>query len=99
MSLNISPNPRRSDRRPAAIPVRLVLEAEKFKADNSAITTDISTDGVGVRTTLSLAPGEWVGFIKKGQFPHAVPSRVVWAREDTYSGWVFAGLEFLPARI
>jgi hypothetical protein len=99
MSTNIPSIPRRSERRPATIPISLVLEAEKFKADNSAITTDISTDGVGVRTTLGLVPGEWVGFVKKGEFPHAIPSRVVWAREDEYSGWMFAGLEFLPARI
>ena len=99
MSINIPPIPRRSERRPATIPISLVLEAEKFKADNSAISTDISTDGVGVRTTLGLVPGEKVGFVKKGQFPHAIPSRVVWVREDEYSGWMFAGLEFLPARI
>ena len=47
MSINIPPIPRRSERRPATIPISLVLDAEKFKADNSAITTDISTDGVG----------------------------------------------------
>jgi hypothetical protein len=99
MPTNITPVPRRSERRPATIPIRLVLEPEKFKADNSAITTDISTDGVGVRTTLGLVPGEWVGYIAKGKFPHAIPSRVVWAREDEYSHWMFAGLEFLPARI
>ena len=81
------------------IPIRLVLETENFKADNSAITTDISTDGVGVRTTLALVPGEWVGYIAKGKFPYAIPSRVVWAREDAYSHWTFAGLEFLPAPI
>src|ERR1022692_2861056 len=46
MSINIPPIPRRSERRPATIPISLVLDAEKFKADNSAITTDISTDGL-----------------------------------------------------
>jgi hypothetical protein len=90
---------RRAERRQETVPIRLILEAENFKADNSAITTDISTDGVGVRTTLTLVLGEWVGYIVKGKFPYAVPSRVVWAREDEYSHWIFAGLEFLPARI
>lgn len=99
MPTNIPSVPRRSERRPATILIRLVLEAENLKADNSAITTDISMDGVGVRTTLALVPGEWVGYTAEGKFPHAIPSRVVWAREDEYSHWIFAGLEFLPARI
>ncbi|MGO8816151.1 MAG: PilZ domain-containing protein [Terriglobia bacterium] len=99
MPPNMPPVPRRSERRPAIIPVRLVLEAANLEADNSAIATDISTDGVGVRTKLALVPGEWVGYIDKSEFPHAVPSRVVWAREDEDSHWTFAGLEFLPARI
>jgi hypothetical protein len=99
MPTNYPSVPRRSERRPAAIPIRLVLEAENFKADNSAVTTDISTDGVGVRTTLTLVPGEWVGYVAKGKFPHAIPTRVVWAREDGYSHWIYAGLEFLPTNI
>jgi len=99
MPPNVPSIARRSARRLETIPIRLILEAGNFKADDSAITTDISTDGVGVRTTLALVPGEWVGYIAKGKFPYAVPSRVVWAREDEYSRWIFAGLEFLPARI
>jgi hypothetical protein len=99
MPPNMPTVPRRSERRPAIIPIRLVLEAENLDADNSAIAIDISTDGVGVRTKLTLVPGEWVGYIDKSDFPHAIPSRVVWAREDQDSHWTFAGLEFLPARI
>ncbi|MGD0220773.1 MAG: PilZ domain-containing protein [Terriglobia bacterium] len=87
-------NPRRSERRPATIPIRLVLAPKKFKEDNSAITTDISADGVGVRTTLSLVSGEWVGYIDKRKFPYAIPTRVVWARQDEHSHWIFAGLKF-----
>ena len=91
--------PRRLERRLETIPIRLVLETEHFKADDSAITIDISTEGVGVRTSLPLFSGEWVGYIDKGKFPYAMPTRVVWAREDQYSGWTFAGLEFLPVRV
>ena len=86
--------PRRWERRQAEIPVRLVLAPKKFKEDNSAITTDISMDGVGVRTTLSLVPGDWVGYIDKRKFPYAIPTHVVWAKEDEHSHWIFAGLKF-----
>jgi hypothetical protein len=95
MSTNVPCVPRRSERRPETMSISLVLRAESFKADNSAITVDISPDGVGVRTTLPLVPDEWVGFVKKQGFPQAIPSRVVWAREDQHSHWTFAGLEFL----
>jgi len=94
MSTSIPSPPRRSERRLAAIPIKLVLEVENFKADDSAITTDISTYGVGVRTTLPLFPGEWVGYIVKGKFPYAIPTRVAWAKRDHYNGWIYAGLEF-----
>jgi hypothetical protein len=70
------------------------LEAENFEADDSAITTDVSTYGVGVRTTLPLFAGEWVGYIVKGKFPYAVPTHVAWAKRDHHSGWMYAGLEF-----
>ena len=99
LPIDIPPIPRRSERRPAAIPISFALEAENFKADNSAITTDISTDGTFVRTSLGLVPGEWVGFVKKGTIPSCLPSRVVWVWEDEDSSWMFARLEFLKARI
>ncbi|MGD0222314.1 MAG: PilZ domain-containing protein [Terriglobia bacterium] len=94
MEKDTSLTPRRGERRPATIPIRLVLAPKEFKEDNSAITTDISTDGVGVRTTLRLFPGEWVGYIDKRKFPYAIPTHVVWAKEDQLSHWVFAGLKF-----
>jgi hypothetical protein len=95
MQENTFASPRKWERQPAAIPISLVLKADRFKADNSAITVDISLHGVGVRTKLALIPGEWVGLVVKREFPHAVPTRVVWAREDQSSHWTFAGLEFL----
>ena len=72
-----------------------VLKAERFKADNSAITVDVSLRGMKVQTNLTLIPGEWVGVVPKGGFPQAIPARVVWAREDEVSRWIFAGIEFL----
>lgn len=87
--------PRRWERELSAIPIRLVLEATKFKSDNSAMTVDVSLRGMKVRTNLNLIPGEWVGVVPKGGFPQAIPARVIWAREDEVSRWVFAGIEFL----
>lgn len=94
MPESASPIPRRSERRRAEIPIRLVLSPQKFKEDSSAITTNISADGVGVRTNLALLPGEWVGYIDKRKFPYAIPTHVVWAKEDEHTHWIFAGLKF-----
>ena len=73
MPTNIPSVPRRSERRPAAIPIRLVLEAANFKADNSAITTDISADGVGVRTTLALSSRRVGRIYCQGEIPSCHP--------------------------
>ena len=45
MQVNISHNRRRWERRSAAIPISLVLEAGHVAADKSAITVDISPRG------------------------------------------------------
>ena len=95
MQTNNPVNNRRWEREPAAIPISLVLKAENFKSDTLATTIDVSLSGVGVRTTLALVPGEWVGIVAKGDFPHAIPTRVAWAREDESSHWTIAGLDFL----
>jgi hypothetical protein len=86
---------RRWERQPVTIPIGLVLKADHFKADDSAITIDISLRGARVRTKLALVPGEWVGVVPKGEFPQAIPTRVVWVREDESSNSTIAGLEFL----
>jgi len=90
-------NLRRFERETAAIPVSLVLRPENYKVwrDHSATTIDISLSGVGVRTTLALVPGDWVGIVPKGEFPHAIPACVVWAREEESTHWTIAGLHFL----
>ena len=80
---NLSANVRGWEREVATIPIRLVLKAESFKADDSAVTVDLSLRGMKVQTSLALLPGEWVGVVPKGEFPHAIPARVVWARERT----------------
>ena len=98
MLLNIPDFPRRWERELATIPIRLVLKAENFKADDSALAVDVSLCGMKVRTNLALVPGEWVGVVPKGEFPHAIPARVVWMREDESNHWTFAGLEFLQAK-
>ncbi|MGA2982447.1 MAG: PilZ domain-containing protein [Terriglobia bacterium] len=97
MRTNTPANLRRWERKPAAIQVSLVLRAEDFKVDDDATTVDISLRGVGVRTALALVPGEWVGVVAKGEFPHAIPTRVVWVREEESGFWTLAGLEFLVA--
>jgi hypothetical protein len=95
MQENTSHIPRRWERRPATIPISLVLKADHFGTDDSATTVDISLHGASVRTKLGLVPGECVGFVPKGEFPHPIPTRVVWVREYESSQWTFAGLEFL----
>jgi hypothetical protein len=85
---------RRSQRDIATIPVTLVVRSESSKVDHEAYTIDISLRGVCIRTALELVPGEQVGIVPKGEFPHAIPARVVWVRGE--SGlWYVAGLEFL----
>jgi hypothetical protein len=85
---------RRSQREVATIPVSLVVRSEARKVDNEAYTIDISLRGVCVRTALELVPGEQVGVVPKGEFPHAIPARVVWVRGEA-DFWSVAGLEFL----
>ncbi len=95
MQANTSGNLRRWERQPATIPINLVLKAEDLRVDNSATIIDFSLRGVGVLTTLALVPGERVRIVAKGEFPDAIPTRVVWVREDGSNRWTFAGLEFL----
>ena len=93
MHENTSHTPRRCERQPSKIPISLVLEADPFKADDSAITVDISPRGASVRTKLALVPGDWVKVAAKGEFKQAIAALVVWVREDESSHSTFAGLE------
>ncbi|MGO8736076.1 MAG: PilZ domain-containing protein [Terriglobia bacterium] len=95
MQENASAIPRRWQRQPTEIPIGLVLRANHFKADDTAIAVEISLHGARVRTKLSLVPGEWVGVVPKGKFPYAIPSRVVWVRQDESIQWTYAGLALL----
>jgi hypothetical protein len=95
MQTNTPTNLRRWERQPATIPINLVLKSEDLKEDNSATIIDFSLRGVGVLTTLALVPGERVRIVAKGEFPDAIPTRVVWTRQDGSNHWTFAGLEFL----
>ena len=86
---------RRSQRLPAAIPIRLVVESEGFKVEHDASTVDVSLHGVNVRTRLVLLPGETVGIITKGDVRHAISARVVWAQRAGNDLRSIAGLGFL----
>ena len=97
MQPNTPAVPRRFNRQSVAMPIGLVLKADHFKPDDSAITVNISQHGASVRTKLALVPGQWVGFVAKGESPRAIPTRVVWVRRDESSDFTVAGLQFLGA--
>lgn len=84
---------RRSLRVSATIPISLLPERENSKAGHNAYTVDLSRQGVRVRSTFVLSPGEIVGIIPDGDTGKAIPSRVVWV-EQGYRSFL-AGLEFL----
>ncbi len=86
---------RRWEREPAAIPISLVLKADKSKSDTFTATIDVSLSGVGVRTSLALVPRQEVVIVIKGQFTQTVPARVIWVREDESGNSKIAGLKFL----
>jgi Tfp pilus assembly protein PilZ len=88
-------NLRRTEREPATLPISLVLR-EGRQAKYEATTVDLSLGGASVQTSLELVPGEWVGIVPKGEFPFAIPSRVVWVRPKDAAGLFYlAGLQFL----
>jgi hypothetical protein len=93
MQENTCHTPRRWQRQPSKIPIRLALEADDLKADDSAITVDISRRGASVQTKLALVPGEWVEVVAKVKISRAVAAHVVWVREDESNHLTFAGLE------
>ena len=92
MRENTSLTPRRWQRQPSN---SLVLEADRSKADDSAITVDISPHGASVQTNLGLVLGEWLKVARNREFTHDFAAHVVWVREDEASHSTFAGLEFL----
>ena len=94
MQENTSVPPRRWERQPATVPISLMLEADPSKADDSAITVDISVRGASVRTNLPLVRGEWVKVVGKGQYPRPIPALVAWVRTDDSSHLTLAGLDF-----
>jgi PilZ domain len=94
MQENTSHTPRRWGRQSATVQISLVSEADPSKADDSAITVDISPRGASVQTKLALVPGEWLKVAAIGEISHAVAAHVAWVREDESSHSSFAGLEF-----
>ena len=95
MQTNSPRDLRRWQREPLAIPVSLLLKADKFESDTSTATINISLAGVSVRTTLALVQRQGVAIVIKGRFSQTIPARVVWVREDKSSNSKLAGLKFL----
>ena len=87
----------RSQRIPAAVPIRLVVVSDDFSIEREASTVDVSRRGVRVRTPLALLPGDTVGIIPVGDVRHAIPARVVWTQPARADQWSLAGLEFLDS--
>jgi len=85
---------RKWEREPTAIPVGLVHKADKHKPDTSSTTTDVSSTGMGIRTTLSLVPKQEVTIVIKGQFSRSIQARVIWVKEDKSSNSFIAGLKY-----
>ena len=94
MQENTSHTRRRWQRQPSNIPIIIALEEDLLKADDSAITVDISPLGASVRTKLALVGGEWVKVVGKGQYPRPTPALVVWVRKDDSNHLTVAGLDF-----
>ena len=96
MEVFISAPARSLERVSATIPISLFLEAEDSPMEHAAYTVDLSHDGVRVRTSLVLFPGEMLRIVAWGDSGKAIPCRVVWAERSSVSGSL-AGLEFLGA--
>ena len=86
---------RQSQRIPATISVRLLLQSEGLKVEHEAFTIDLSPEGAKVRTPLALLPGETVEIVAGGDCQRAIAASVVWAKRSGADGWSLAGLEFL----
>ena len=89
---------RRSQRIPATIPIRLMVESEGFKVEHETSTIDLSLEGLKVRTPFVLLPGETVGIVTKGDVRHAISAQVVWVWCAGTDLRPLAGLEFLEIR-
>ena len=100
MFTNVHAKVRRSERELVSYQIGLVTRTKGycgFGRDDNAMTVDVSFHGMRVRTALALNPGDWVGVVRQGGFPHAIPARVAWVREDRSTYWVLAGIEFESA--
>jgi len=86
---------RQSQRIPAIISIRLLLQSEGCKVEHEASTIDLSPEGAKVRTPLGLLPGETLGILAGGDSQHAIAARVVWAKRVGSESWSLAGLEFV----
>ncbi|MBZ5670081.1 MAG: PilZ domain-containing protein [Acidobacteriia bacterium] len=86
---------RRSERVSATIPISLLVKWEASQTEHDAYTVDLSREGVRVRTSFMLIPGDMVGIVPWGDSGQAIPTRVVWVQGPGSSRGFLAGLEFL----
>jgi hypothetical protein len=86
---------RRWEREMVALPVSIVLDADKFESETSATMMNISLSGAAIRTSLELVPGQELKIVIKGKFSRAISARVIWVRQDNSSNWPIVGIKFL----
>jgi len=86
---------RQSQRIRATISIRLLVQSEDLKVEYQASTVDLSLQDVKVWTPFALLPGETTGIITRGDFRHAISTRVVWVQRVGTDLWSLAGLVFL----
>jgi hypothetical protein len=89
------PNPRRSKRVPAQIPVKLVTNSLFRRSACQALTLDISQAGARVRAHAKLSPGQPVQVVPNEGIERAIPGRIVWVSQLFAGPLGEAGIEFL----
>jgi PilZ domain len=89
------PNPRRSRRFPAQLPVKLVLGSLQTRSACDALTLDISQAGARVRASVPLSPGQSVQVVPNEGIKRAIPGRIVWVSRLLAGPQGEAGIEFV----
>ncbi len=90
-----SHTPRRADRRPTQRAIILLIEDNHQSIEQPAESTDWSLQGLGLKTTLQLTPGQSVLVIPNEGPQFAVQTRVAWVGEVGGDTEGRAGLEFI----
>ncbi len=93
MSEGSEPQPRRSNRIFAKLPVRLAVSGAR--AAHYVFTVDLSPLGARVWAHVPLAPGETIHFFPLADHSYSVPGRIVWVAPWQIRGGREVGVEFL----